>query len=756
MYRAQTPIKEMEEALQVSRPTIFKYVNSAGIKNRYSPRPDHTVWHGAFDKLTDEAAYWVGLLITDGCVHRQRRIKLSLQERDSASLDRLAAFVRTTARPGKIEKGSRGLRFTSPRMCARLAELGVGPRKTKTAKAPSCLLDNRHFWRGVIDGDGTLVLGKASSPRVSLTAYHTAPLLAQWSDVCSRLTHTSQHARRRQAPSNVADVSTDGHAALVIARWLYEDCSPDLPVLERKLDSYRQMVDLHTHREVSSSGKYKWGTLKKSTSLDKYRTATELVINKDEWRTIRANNHNTNDLARLLADATEGLPMPDADITEDDALSAFYHLRATSLDRLLEQGPLRLLRSPPTTQPDYHTKLKSPGGNSSNYFFHRLRLKTPKQGAKSPWEKWHDAGLRYLMFQKFLRLKGATEVRNSKIRMALHATGSTPAQFKPGVAKAVYELTGARRILDFSMGWGDRLAGFCASPDTTHYTGIDPNSDLHPLYHKQVALYGASKDVRLIHSPAEDVDLPSGAFDLVLTSPPYFGAERYATGSPHQTTQSWHRYPSPERWRDGFLHPVLARAWSALQPGGILAINLADIDYRGGKLPLCSWLLEAVSMLPDAHFLFALGMRLQGGNYSDKTRADVSGEPIWMWCKGPRSLPSSLPGLECPTPPTIDAKLVIRDQGAQDPASSDDDDAAAVTVQGKTYGHRGSPPTPDGNAQHIIDDYLKGEGSTTVARRYGVSAPTVRSILRRNGHEPRKFTPRRKADLVPPNEKPPA
>ena len=36
-------------------------------------------------------------------------------------------------------------------------------------------------------------------------------------------------------------------------------------------------------------------------------------------------------------------------------------------------------------------------------------------------------------------------------------------QFKPNVAKAIYHMTDAKKVLDTSCGWGDRLAGFYTS-----------------------------------------------------------------------------------------------------------------------------------------------------------------------------------------------------------------------------------------------------------------------------------------------------
>jgi hypothetical protein len=49
-----------------------------------------------------------------------------------------------------------GIYIGSKHMVGRLMELGVGPRKTKVVKpcgnVPNNLL--RHYWRGVVDGDG--------------------------------------------------------------------------------------------------------------------------------------------------------------------------------------------------------------------------------------------------------------------------------------------------------------------------------------------------------------------------------------------------------------------------------------------------------------------------------------------------------------------------------------------------------------------------------------------------------------------------
>ena len=61
-------------------------------------------------------------------------------------------------------------------------------------------------------------------------------------------------------------------------------------------------------------------------------------------------------------------------------------------------------------------------------------------------------------------------------------------QFKPVVAKAIYDITNAKTVLDTSCGWGDRLAGFFAS-DAEEYYGCDPNPNTYQRYQEQISSY---------------------------------------------------------------------------------------------------------------------------------------------------------------------------------------------------------------------------------------------------------------------------
>ena len=75
--------------------------------------------------------------------------------------------------------------------------------------------------------------------------------------------------------------------------------------------------------------------------------------------------------------------------------------------------------------------------------------------------------------------------------------------------------------------------------------------------------------------PLEDAALEEDGpplYDTVFTSPPYFDFEIYADAA----TQSCARHPTLARWLDGWLEPVLRKAWAHLAPRGHLALHVCD------------------------------------------------------------------------------------------------------------------------------------------------------------------------------------
>lgn len=149
-------------------------------------------------------------------------------------------------------------------------------------------------------------------------------------------------------------------------------------------------------------------------------------------------------------------------------------------------------------------------------------------------------------------------------------------QFRPTVAKWVYQHFRPQvGILDFSAGWGGRM--IAAMSMGIPYIGIDANHTLERPYERMIDLYhkpslGPKPIIRF--QPSETVDFSRYEYDLIFTSPPYFMIEEYA-----QMPQ----YGSKDAFLQLFFIPVVMNAWSALQPGGNMALNMPEEMYEAVK-----------------------------------------------------------------------------------------------------------------------------------------------------------------------------
>ncbi len=158
--------------------------------------------------------------------------------------------------------------------------------------------------------------------------------------------------------------------------------------------------------------------------------------------------------------------------------------------------------------------------------------------------------------------------------------------FRPGVALHYYRryCKPGATVLDSSTGYGGRLVGFLASGLVGRYIGIDPNRDTHDGNLRLASDLGFGNAVELHCLPAEDVDteVVRNRCDFALTSPPYFCKEHYS----EDPTQSWVRYPTLDRWCEGFLAPMLRLQFAALKRGAFNVVNIDDVKIKGVLQPL--------------------------------------------------------------------------------------------------------------------------------------------------------------------------
>ena len=385
-----------------------------------------------------------------------------------------------------------------------------------------------------------------------------------------------------------------------------------------------------------------------------------LFIDEKEWQHI-ITTYEKDEVVDELAKCLHTYPCPIPEITEQETLKSLRKLKGVQWNDLLINDSWfpRNERKSKYPLTDKYFKRDNSGNNASNGFHIHNRWKVDWTRTPSGWRTWQTVkGIKTIVRAFWSLEQVLTKVDLQSIRMATTLRKYVASQFKPSIAKAFYDYYGSENVLDFSAGWGDRLAGFYVSEKGKHYVGIDPNLNNHDGYRKQVEFYKKhqsffehDREVDLIPSPAEDVDFTKyhNHFDTVFTSPPYFDVERYT----HDDTQSWVRYKNIDSWNKNFLHKTLEKIIPTIKSGGILAVNIADVynpktkDYFDICNPMNDF-IKSQGML----YRGCIGMEMtkqfnSGGagnakseyfeeHLKEKTKdtKDVAfGEPIWVWEK---------------------------------------------------------------------------------------------------------------------------
>ena len=267
----------------------------------------------------------------------------------------------------------------------------------------------------------------------------------------------------------------------------------------------------------------------------------------------------------------------------------------------------------------------------SNYFHQELRLNCSSYSFKSPLDVWYNGTAkdiwrclgpmwRGINGMKPVMVDGKEELRGGRLDdksyvSAFRLQTYIATQFKPNVAKTIYQMTNAKRVLDTSCGWGDRLAGFFAS-DAEEYIGCDPNPNTYKQYLKQIETYNSflakPKKVTIYNCGAEDMPWDQiDNIDCAFTSPPYFSTERYNEGGEKEENQSWFKFDEYSKWRDDFYLPVSQKSFERSKH---TFINIMDPTIKGKRYLSCD---ELVDSLKD-NFVGQIGMRIMQRPKSDK------------------------------------------------------------------------------------------------------------------------------------------
>lgn len=375
--------------------------------------------------------------------------------------------------------------------------------------------------------------------------------------------------------------------------------------------------------------------------LDNFISNGELWIGARYWQEIKE-AFDEELIRRCLVETIQDndLPLPGMLTDESVLYKGVRYLQELDSGSLVRRAKDGLI-----TRKEYEWPLTSyyiqggVGGNVVSDYFHRKeRFKCGTFKFASPEEVWNDPDKLFYSLRALWTMKIAA-VSPTTLRNCLSLRFYEASQFRVTAAMALYDLFGAEDVLDTSMGWGDRLAGFCFSKTGKRYYGFDPNHRLHKGYAAQMELYGQDKEAFWFEaSPSEDAFYPSEAFDFAFTSPPYFETERY--GRAGDKEQSWVRYKEVESWLENYLFATISNIWKALKPNGVLALNIADLGVSYESTDICDPMNRFISELDGAEYVGCLGLRLSSRPHTSLVKRTKAGEkavfvePIWVWSKG--------------------------------------------------------------------------------------------------------------------------
>ena len=241
----------ISKQLDTNPTTVLKIVRRYGFTPRTTKQTSkrYSFNENFFEKIdTEEKAYWVGFILADGCISRGKDIIIALKEDDKSHLDK---FIKSIDGNNKYFIGKNNhfggnyklarLSIRSKKMYNDLLKWNITERKSLTINPPSIQKHlQRHFWRGVIDGDGHICINNQylyKSLEIGLCGSN-AVIRGFINYVGSVLSFNT----RLSTDHNIWRTRTSGKKAKQLCALLYDDA---VVYLDRKMKIYEQYKQTH-------------------------------------------------------------------------------------------------------------------------------------------------------------------------------------------------------------------------------------------------------------------------------------------------------------------------------------------------------------------------------------------------------------------------------------------------------------------------------------------------------------------------------
>ena len=237
------------EKYSLSSPTIGKILK--GIE-RYSKAKlyNPNLKEHFFETInSEEAAYFLGLLISDGNVFkdetgRQASISITLDLKDEYMLNKFKEVLNANTSVGYDGRGCGQIAVRSNTMAQDLAQYGVVPRKTNKTYLPIISPQLMpHLIRGILDGDGSIQAKQNGNKFLhDISFCGTARLMAEISEyITNALNLQHQPTVYNYTDKILSEIKIANiHDMELLGNWLYKDATI---FLTRKKEKYISFIE---------------------------------------------------------------------------------------------------------------------------------------------------------------------------------------------------------------------------------------------------------------------------------------------------------------------------------------------------------------------------------------------------------------------------------------------------------------------------------------------------------------------------------
>lgn len=251
LYNNKIGVNNISKITGVPKTTVGRILNFLGIERR-SVKEANSLYldENVFENPDEEGKYWIGFLMADGCIVKKAnsyRIQLRISEIDLEHLVKYKNFLNSKhkinkvagrkMKNGYITKPSVGLSFTSNKIAKDLKRFGITERKSQTAKV-NFLENDISFWRGMVDGDGSIGI---YNNKPNLQFYSASYELALQFNNFIKSKIPTYGGNITNNKSGGYNVKLNSNQAIKLVKILYEDCSI---ALDRKLKTANKIIEM--------------------------------------------------------------------------------------------------------------------------------------------------------------------------------------------------------------------------------------------------------------------------------------------------------------------------------------------------------------------------------------------------------------------------------------------------------------------------------------------------------------------------------